>query len=499
MASATTDRRLGLVGDKGMKAPVDCATTANIALSGEQTIDGVLTSSSRVLVKNQANPVQNGIYRTNTGSWTRDIDANGNYDLVCGTLVPIAGGAQAFGIYQITSAGPITVDTTAITFGVAFTAQAVSAYVQTLLAAANASAARAILGVAPRAARIDIASVAGTVDLTDNAPDTDDIRITGALAITGFTVVIGRVIRVSAGGAFTLKNNANIVTQTGADIVAAAGDTFMLRATSANTVEVMNYSSLATTAATVTTRSYLAGLTLSTAGSSATISVSPGLAADSANAVLISTASSISKTTSAWAVGTGNGGLDTGAIANNTWYHHYLIRRPDTGVVDECFSTSASAPTFGGNIPAAYTQYRRIGSGKTNGSAQWVLFQQYGDFFFWDVPVQDVNVTGPGTAAVLRTISTPLGVKCEAIINVAIGYAGTNYNWLATCPDQTDSAPTSALCTFPIFSAGTQADGQIRVMTNTSSQIRTRQSNSAAGDSTNMITTGWRDTRGRDA
>jgi hypothetical protein len=108
--------------------------------------------------------------------------------------------------------------------------------------AATAAAARTALGVAPRATRIDVASVAGTVDLTTNAPDSDDIRITGALTVTGFTVAVGRVIRVTAGGAFTLTNGASIVTQTGANIVAASGDTFMLRATAANVVEVLSYS-----------------------------------------------------------------------------------------------------------------------------------------------------------------------------------------------------------------------------------------------------------------
>lgn len=97
------------------------------------------------------------------------------------------------------------------------------------------------IGASPRATRLDVASVAGTVDLTTNAPNTDDIRITGTLAITGFTVATDRVLRVTAGGAFTLTNGAGLVTQTGANIVVAAGDTFMLRATAANTVEVLNF------------------------------------------------------------------------------------------------------------------------------------------------------------------------------------------------------------------------------------------------------------------
>lgn len=58
------------------KAAVVCATTANITLSGEQTIDGVLTSGSRVLVKDQSISANNGIYVTGSGAWIRAVDAD---------------------------------------------------------------------------------------------------------------------------------------------------------------------------------------------------------------------------------------------------------------------------------------------------------------------------------------------------------------------------------------------------------------------------------------
>lgn len=107
------------------------------------------------------------------------------------------------------------------------------------------------IGASPRAARVDVASVAGVVDLTANAPNTDDIRITGTLGITGFTVGAGRVLRVVAGGAFTLTNGAGIVTQTGSNIVVAPGDTFSIRAVTTNAVEVLSYSSNAPTVASI--------------------------------------------------------------------------------------------------------------------------------------------------------------------------------------------------------------------------------------------------------
>jgi hypothetical protein len=53
---------------------VDLATTTTNNLTGEDTIDGVLTSTSRVLVKNQGNPQENGIYVTAAGAWSRATD-----------------------------------------------------------------------------------------------------------------------------------------------------------------------------------------------------------------------------------------------------------------------------------------------------------------------------------------------------------------------------------------------------------------------------------------
>lgn len=57
------------------KQAVRVATTANITLSGNQTLDDVLTvDGDRVLVKNQTVPAQNGIYIAGAGAWTRAAD-----------------------------------------------------------------------------------------------------------------------------------------------------------------------------------------------------------------------------------------------------------------------------------------------------------------------------------------------------------------------------------------------------------------------------------------
>ena len=56
---------------------INAATTANITLSGTQTIDGVaLAVNQKVLVKNQSLPKNNGIYNVESSAWTRPSDYN---------------------------------------------------------------------------------------------------------------------------------------------------------------------------------------------------------------------------------------------------------------------------------------------------------------------------------------------------------------------------------------------------------------------------------------
>lgn len=118
MTSVYEDRTL-LVSDVAIKGPCRAATTANIILNGEQTIDGVAcVTGDRVLVKNQTSGVNNGIYLASTGSWTRTSDFDGNRDAVSGTLVlVISGTVSALALYELSCAtSPPIIGTTTLTF-----------------------------------------------------------------------------------------------------------------------------------------------------------------------------------------------------------------------------------------------------------------------------------------------------------------------------------------------------------------------------------------------
>jgi len=100
------------------KASVKAATTANITLSAPQSIDGVsLVAGDRVLVKNQTNTIQNGIYLVAAGAWTRTADADGSGELKVGTYVLVTSGTtQANTGWVINTPGAVLPGTDSITW-----------------------------------------------------------------------------------------------------------------------------------------------------------------------------------------------------------------------------------------------------------------------------------------------------------------------------------------------------------------------------------------------
>lgn len=103
------------------KHSVLVATTANIALSGIQTVDGVLlTADARVLVKDQAQPKDNGIYVVPAaGAWKRAQDADVSIEVTPGLFVAIEKGtANGDSVWQLVTDAPIVLGTTPLTFEV---------------------------------------------------------------------------------------------------------------------------------------------------------------------------------------------------------------------------------------------------------------------------------------------------------------------------------------------------------------------------------------------
>jgi hypothetical protein len=240
-------------------------------------------------------------------------------------------------------------------------------------------------------------------------------------------------------------------------------------------------------------RGHIAGLTLSTAGSSTTFSVAAGQCADKNAAMMMTLAAAMSKTTGAWSAGTGNGSLDTGTIANSTGYHVHLIKTA-AGVVDVLTSTSATAPT----MPSGYTYARRIGWMKTNGSAQWTSFIQNGDNFKWAAPPGDYNAIPGVTTRENLTLTVPVGVVVfpQLLTQVASG-ATAGAASLLTSLDEADSAPNQGMN--QSFVAGSSANGPTTEVTALHTDTSGRIGRRVNTTDCNLIvnTLGWVDPRGR--
>ncbi|WP_323883137.1 phage tail protein [Aeromonas hydrophila] len=100
------------------KPSVRVATTVAIVLSAAQTIDGVaLAVGDRVLVKDQADAKQNGIYMVATQAWTRTTDADNGAKLSSGARVYVEEGNVNGGkAWYLATSGAITVGTTLLQF-----------------------------------------------------------------------------------------------------------------------------------------------------------------------------------------------------------------------------------------------------------------------------------------------------------------------------------------------------------------------------------------------
>lgn len=96
------------------KAPVTAATTANITLSGPQTIDTVaVVAGDTVLVKNQTNTAQNGIYQVNAGAWTYATGCT-TWEQYVSALVFVEYGAQQGSAWYCTAQSGGTLGVTAM-------------------------------------------------------------------------------------------------------------------------------------------------------------------------------------------------------------------------------------------------------------------------------------------------------------------------------------------------------------------------------------------------
>lgn len=223
------------------------------------------------------------------------------------------------------------------------------------------------------------------------------------------------------------------------------------------------------------------------------IDITAGYCADSTDAEWIDLAAITKQIDAAWAVGSAAGGMDTGSVAADTWYHVWAILRSDTGVTDALFSTSVSAPT----MPTNYDYKRRIGSVLTDSSANIIGFFQHGDSFYWKTRVLDGSGS-VSTTELTKTLTVPTGVVVLSLTNWSKEATGNSFAQVRSLENDDNSVvpnyDNANGVDLGFTTSGSALRQQMHIWTNTSAQIAVRAS--AAGNY-GWTTVGWMDMRGK--
>lgn len=457
MSNTTIDRIRGINSGIAIKAPCRVRTTANITLSGLQTIDGVtLVADDRVLVMNQNTQSENGIYKASTGSWVREPDFDGNRDIVNGTLVYVtAGTLYSLTIWAVSSANPITIGTTSITF--------IRANIDPASVFSGTGYVKVSGGV--------YQTPSATVPLTDLATQAANTVLANATA----SIATPTAVALSASQLLGRGSTGNVAAITLGTNLSMSGTTL-----SASGLVLFNYiTGLIPTAIT------------SSSSTSCTVSISSGQAADSTNAVMQSGGSF------SWSIANGNAanGYSGGTTLPNSSTIHFFIITNSSNSSAASFASNTLTPT----LPSSHTggYYRRIFSLFTNASgvllgtvgsgAKAIEVTGGGVLFYYTTQILDINAQTPGTASrTLYTLSAPTGIKLRPIYRYYQNSL-TAGQTIITSPDETDVAPAgvtagnyySYFTAAPGYDTGGSSTNGIAhhdggVYTNTSAQIAIR-------------------------
>jgi hypothetical protein len=180
----------------------DCrvATTANITLSGAQTIDSIsVVAGDRVLVKNQSTAADNGVYVCAAGAWSRATDLDTSAEMLNGVAVRIlVGTTNASTAWVLVTGGTITLGSTSLSF-IRAPLPGINIVAPTALTYTSAALTRNTLFV--------INNLTGTFDITAGATA---IGIMARIVVTGLSTISAGVTLVTT----TSTTNASLLNGT---------------------------------------------------------------------------------------------------------------------------------------------------------------------------------------------------------------------------------------------------------------------------------------------
>lgn len=236
-------------------------------------------------------------------------------------------------------------------------------------------------------------------------------------------------------------------------------------------------------------KAYISGLELSNISMVNSIGFCAGECASKSGELIILNNPIIKNINFPFEAGDNLGGLFSGSVSANTWYHVFIIK--GAVLVDCGFDISAN----GENIPSGYTEHQWIGAIKTDESGLIINFYQSGNIFLWDRPVGSFNTYDPGILEVIETVDVPTGITVKALLTfncLLIGGSNLNAVIFASSLFQSNQKPSSSILTV-------RASGGSSVQTDTNSveiladnaKIRYRSLESDSTLRVRCTTNGW--------
>ena len=215
---ALTRPKYSQIYDTDYKQSVRVATTAdvgNLLVTGNMTnsVDGVsLTVNDRILVKDQLDTKQNGIYRVSVvgtgadGTWIRALDADASDKVTSGlTTVVALGSNNASKTFRLTTSDPITLGVSLLTF--------INPYDAAAAAGANTQIQFNSLGMLGASANLTFNTSSNTLTITGNVTANN---VTGTILTASqpnITTLAG-VTSIGASGTTTLTGILQTAAQT---------------------------------------------------------------------------------------------------------------------------------------------------------------------------------------------------------------------------------------------------------------------------------------------